>query len=115
MELQRLEPVDLQTVLAHAALLERVDRKYIVPVGVVHALIGDLADTHRLLSIDDRESTSYRTTYYDTARLACVRDHVQGRRCVRRRLSRVHEAAPASNECGAGAKRRRLVVDRRGR
>jgi hypothetical protein len=78
--LDRLAPVGLDEVLARAELLDRVDRKYVVPISVAEALVGDLAEHHRVLSIAGRRTTSYRTTYYDTDDLRCVRDHIQGRR-----------------------------------
>ena len=78
--LDRLRPVDLLDVLARAELLERVDRKYLVPVGVAAAVMGELSADHHVLVVNGRRTTHYRTTYFDTDNRICIRDHVMGRR-----------------------------------
>lgn len=78
--LSRLVPVDLPSVVAAAALWERVDRKYVVPLVDAAAVIARLDPTHRVLEIDGRRATSYASTYFDTADLQLCRDHLQGRR-----------------------------------
>lgn len=78
--LHALEPVDLASVDAVAALQERVDRKYLVPVPDAAALVDALAGDHRVLEIAGRRSTSYRSRYVDTPDLRLCRDHLQGRR-----------------------------------
>ncbi|HUS21294.1 MAG TPA: polyphosphate polymerase domain-containing protein [Aeromicrobium sp.] len=78
--LDRLRPVDLLDVLARAELLERVDRKYMVPVGVAAAVMGELSADHHVLVVNGRRTTHYRTTYFDTDDRVCIRDHVMGRR-----------------------------------
>jgi hypothetical protein len=74
------EPVDLQELVDNAALMDRTDRKYIAPVHVVRELVSSLGDTHRVLSIDGRRYTTYRTVYFDTDDFASVRAHIQRRR-----------------------------------
>jgi len=88
--LGRLRPVDLDTVLAHAELLERVDRKYVVPLSLGRDLVGSLVESHQVLSVAGRTTTTYRTTYFDTAELQCVRDHIQGRRLRFKARSRLY-------------------------
>jgi len=78
--LDRLRPVDLPDVLARAELLERVDRKYLVPVEIVAAVLGELSADYRVLAVNGRRSTHYRTTYFDTDNRICIRDNVMGRR-----------------------------------
>jgi len=78
--LDRLRPIDLLDVLARAQLLERVDRKYLVPTEVAVDVIGELSADHHLLMINGRRTTHYRTTYFDTDDRRCIRDHVMGRR-----------------------------------
>ena len=73
-------PVTLPEVMQRAAQLTRVDRKYVIPVPVAQAVVNELRDTHRLLVIDGRPSTTYRSTYFDTPDLETARAHVQGRR-----------------------------------
>jgi hypothetical protein len=76
-----LRPIGLPDVAASsAALLERVDRKYIVSVEMVELLAERLRASHRLLTIGGRSSFQYRTVYYDTPDLAAFYEHVQGRR-----------------------------------
>jgi hypothetical protein len=73
-------PISLAEVLAAAPATVRVDRKYIVPVPVAQEFVGALPEDYRLLEVDGRSWTSYRSTYFDTAdRLTC-RAHVQRRR-----------------------------------
>jgi hypothetical protein len=73
-------PVPLSTVLATAEQLVRVDRKYLVHRDQAGRLLTALARSHRVLEIDGRRSTSYLSTYFDTADLATCRAHLQRRR-----------------------------------
>ena len=61
-------------------LLERVDRKYVVEVERLEALVDRLRGTHAALEIDGRRGFAYETTYFDTPELRAFRDHVQQRR-----------------------------------
>ncbi|MFE4703601.1 polyphosphate polymerase domain-containing protein [Streptomyces sp. NPDC056738] len=70
----------LAEVDAAAALQHRTDRKYLVPLGLARRLVGQLADGHRILDLDGRRTTTYRSTYFDTPGLGAWRAHVQGRR-----------------------------------
>ncbi len=74
--------VSLDEVLAAAAALVRVDRKYLVPHTTAQALLDRLAVDrgHRVLEIAGRLHTSYRSSYYDTADLDTCRAHLQQRR-----------------------------------
>lgn len=72
--------VSLSEVLAEAPQLVRVDRKYLVDRATVAALIEGLPPSYGVLTISGRQSTTYRSTYFDTADLATCRAHVQGRR-----------------------------------
>lgn len=87
--LSELESASLAEVVDRAALLHRVDRKYLVSVDTARCLVRELADSHAVLQIDDRRSTTYRSTYFDTPTYASSRAHVQRRRLrwkVRSRL-----------------------------
>jgi hypothetical protein len=75
-----LAPVSLQEVLATAALQDRVDRKYLLRAATARALLADLADDHRVLTVEGRSAQAYSTVYLDSADLACHRAHLQGRR-----------------------------------
>jgi hypothetical protein len=78
--LAALEPVSLPDVVAAASLQHRVDRKYLVPLEIAEALVDAVSVGHRVLEIDERRTTTYRSTYVDTADLRSCRDHLQGRR-----------------------------------
>jgi hypothetical protein len=72
--------VGLDTLVEHAALMQRTDRKYIVPVDAVRQLVTEIADTHRVLEIKGRRYTTYSTLYFDTADQLSAHAHVQQRR-----------------------------------
>jgi hypothetical protein len=78
--LENLPRISLPEVLAAAAATTRVDRKYLLTADGVQAFLGRLPVSLRLLSIDGRLTTSYRSTYFDTPDLRTCRAHVQGRR-----------------------------------
>jgi len=72
--------VELSTLEAGAALLTRVDRKYVVPVTTFEHLVDRLGADWAALEIDSRRQFGYTTTYFDTADLATYRAHLQRRR-----------------------------------
>jgi VTC domain len=74
-----LPGMDLSTLESGAALLTRVDRKYVVPVSTFERLVTSL-DGWRALEIDDRRSFAYASTYFDTDDLYTFRAHLQRRR-----------------------------------
>jgi hypothetical protein len=78
--LRALPGVDLPTLESTAALLTRVDRKYVVPVETFARLVGSLDDGWRSLDVSGRRLFGYTSTYFDTADLATYRAHLQGRR-----------------------------------
>lgn len=77
---EELMPIDLATVVARAELLTRVDRKYVVPTSIAREVVKALSVSHGVLTIDGRATTTYRTTYFDTPDLRCIRDHIKRRR-----------------------------------
>jgi hypothetical protein len=70
----------LEQLDAGAALRDRVDVKYVIPLQAFAALADRLLDTHRALEIDGRRAFAYRSTYFDTPELGAFRDHMQQRR-----------------------------------
>jgi hypothetical protein len=78
--LGRLDPVSLQELDDRAALLRRVDRKYVLALDALVAVLEALADDHEVLEIDGRRRFAYRTIYFDTADLRAFHDHVADRR-----------------------------------
>ncbi|GGU75315.1 VTC domain-containing protein [Streptomyces filipinensis] len=78
--LENLRGATLAEVDAAAALQHRVDRKYLVPLDRARRLIARLSDSHHVLDLGGRRTTSYLSTYFDTEQLGSWRAHVQGRR-----------------------------------
>ncbi|MEO6470799.1 MAG: VTC domain-containing protein [Aeromicrobium sp.] len=79
-DLASFSPASLSEVVEHANLAQRVDRKYLADLETVRRLCDGLVDTHKILQIGDRHTTTYSTTYFDTPDLMSCRAHVQGRR-----------------------------------
>jgi hypothetical protein len=75
-----LPSVDLPTLDARAALLTRVDRKYVVPLSTFEHLVRSLGDGWRILEIDRRRLFGYASVYFDTPDFLTYRAHLQGRR-----------------------------------
>jgi hypothetical protein len=75
-----LPSIDLATLEAGAALLTRVDRKYVVRLSTFERLVDSLDDHWRALQIDGRRLFGYSSTYFDTADLHTYRAHLQRRR-----------------------------------
>lgn len=78
--LSALRGAALAEVDAVAALQHRTDRKYLVPLDRARDLVARLADTHCVLDLAGRRTTSYLSAYFDTEQLGAWRAHVQGRR-----------------------------------
>ncbi len=62
-----------------AALLDRVDTKFLLPADLVPLLLEEGAADYRVLTIGGQRIARYRTTYYDTPTLDAYRDHFIGR------------------------------------
>ncbi len=66
--LDRLPAVSLAEVNAEAALLTRVDRKYVLPAADLDAVLTGLPGL-RVLEVDGRRTSRYESTYLDTVEL----------------------------------------------
>jgi hypothetical protein len=66
MRLDDLPPISLPELQAGAALLTRVDRKYLLPAALVPHLLDELPAGVRALQIGDRRQFTYRSNYCDT-------------------------------------------------
>jgi hypothetical protein len=86
-----LPAIDLATLEREAALLRRLDRKYVVSVTTFEHLLQTLHDDWRALDIDGCRLFGYTSTYFDSPDLATYRAHLQRRR--RRFKVRVREYA----------------------
>ena len=73
-------PISLAALNAKAAMLERLDNKYVVRSPALQAIVADLARSFDVLEIDCQRSFTYETCYFDDADLRSYFDHHQGRR-----------------------------------
>ena len=80
MSLVLLEPIGLEELVQRAALLERVDRKYVVPRAWLPALVAAAPLGTRVLEHEGRRTHGYRSVYLDTPGLASYRIAGQRRR-----------------------------------
>ncbi len=74
------QPVSLERLDDRAALLHRVDVKYMLACDELLGLLPSFAGDHDVLEIDERRRFSYRTVYFDDADLRTFREHVAGHR-----------------------------------
>jgi hypothetical protein len=79
-EAARFAPITLDEMNTRAALLSRVDKKYVVDASTFSALAERLEDDFLVLEIDGRRLFTYHTVYFDCDDLTVYHDHVQGRR-----------------------------------
>lgn len=75
-----MTPIDLPTLDAGAALLTRVDRKYVVTLATFERLVAALDDEWTALEIDGQRLFGYSSVYFDTPDLLTYRAHLQRRR-----------------------------------
>jgi hypothetical protein len=68
-----LPGIGLAELTEHAALLSRVDRKYVLPTVDAGALIAELAPAAVVLEIDGRRHFTYESLYFDTPELTSYR------------------------------------------
>ncbi len=78
--LAQLQAIDLGELEETAALRERHDHKYLVPIDSVAPLIRELGPGYRALEIDETRRFTYESVYFDTADYGSYRAHRQGRR-----------------------------------
>ena len=75
--LDDLRPISLDELDERAALLRRVDNKYVADREQLAQLVERLAGDHDVLEIDGRRVFAYDTVYLDTEDLRCFRDHTE--------------------------------------
>ncbi|WP_159500843.1 polyphosphate polymerase domain-containing protein [Microbacterium sp. 18062] len=78
--LDRFAPIALDTLVAEAALLTRVDRKYTVPRSALGDILSSLPQGMQVLEIDGERAFSYESVYFDTPDLLSFRMAAQPRR-----------------------------------
>jgi hypothetical protein len=74
------EAISLDELNARAALLSRIDRKYIVDLQTLDDLVDCLRRDFLVLEIGERRVFGYDTVYFDSPGLSAYHAHVQGRR-----------------------------------
>jgi hypothetical protein len=72
-------PISLRA-LEDAALLDRVDIKYVMAASRLYAFLAALQDHYRILEITKRRLHRYQTLYYDTAEMGLYHLHHNGAR-----------------------------------
>ena len=77
-----LEAVSLEDLVAHAELLTRVDRKYLLHEHAAQEILEATADGVRVLEISGRREFAYDSVYFDTP------DHLSYRLTAQRRRRR---------------------------
>ncbi len=88
------QPISLQALNRKAAMLERLDNKYVVQAPALQAALPDLAAVFDVLEIDGRRSFTYDTCYFDDPERSSFHHHHQGRRQrIKVRVRRYVEAA----------------------
>ncbi len=75
-----LRTIALEDVLATAELQTRVDRKYVVPLGLLTTALDRVAGQLRVLRIGRARLFRYESVYFDTPGLSAYRQHAHGRR-----------------------------------
>lgn len=78
--MRRFAPIGLDELVEEAALLTRVDRKYVVPMAEVPDVLADVSEDARALEIDGLRVFAYRSTYLDTPDLVAYHAAGRGRR-----------------------------------
>jgi hypothetical protein len=82
--------------LGAAALMDRVDRKYMLAAAELPGLLVELADDYRVLEVEGRRLSHYVTRYFDTPGLALYLAHHNDRAPRLKIRVRTYEGANAS-------------------
>lgn len=75
-----MDPITLAELDGRAALLDRQETKYVVPVPRLDEVLVTMAEEFDVLTIDGLRSFTYDTVYFDTDDLAAYHQHAFGRR-----------------------------------
>ena len=82
LNLDQYSGASLEEVVSEAALLNRVDRKYLLPLEEAQRVLEQATQGARVLEISGRRSFAYDSVYFDTA------DHLSYRLTAQRRRRR---------------------------
>jgi hypothetical protein len=75
-----LPTIGLDELDGNAALLQRVERKYVAPRAVIDDVVAELAPSLRVLEVDGSRRFAYRSLYFDTADRLSYRLSLHGHR-----------------------------------
>jgi hypothetical protein len=78
--LSTFQTISLDGLNGKAAMLERLDNKYIVPADRLLPAFERFADLFEVLEIDGKRAFTYATDYFDDEGAQAYHDHHQGRR-----------------------------------
>ncbi len=78
--LSRFDTISLEDLNAKAAMLERLDNKYIVPADRLLPAFERFGDLFDVLEIGGKRAFTYATDYFDDPAAQAYHDHHQGRR-----------------------------------
>lgn len=74
------DPISLEDVVSGAALMTRVDKKFLLNAEKFTELMARLGPSFRIMQIGDRRMFTYESVYFDTPDLEMFTAHKQGRR-----------------------------------
>lgn len=74
------QPIGLKQLNAKAAMLHRLDNKYVVDANVLHRMLTELSACFDILEIDGKRQFTYDTCYFDDPNGASYFDHHRDRR-----------------------------------
>jgi hypothetical protein len=77
--LTSISPITLRE-MDSVSLLDRTDVKYAISAQLLPSLLRQISDDYRVLEIESRRMSSYRTLYFDTPDLQCYLQHHNGKR-----------------------------------
>ncbi len=78
--LARFGPISLDALNSKAAMLERLDNKYIIPAARLRPAFDVFADIFDVLEIEGKRAFTYATRYFDDPAQRAYYDHHRGRR-----------------------------------
>jgi hypothetical protein len=76
----RFQAITLQELNSKAAMLERLDNKYVIRQSVLARALGAFQNVFDILEIEGKRQFTYETCYFDDADYRSYFDHHQGRR-----------------------------------
>ncbi|MFN8348075.1 MAG: polyphosphate polymerase domain-containing protein [Spirosomataceae bacterium] len=72
------EPITLAE-MESVKLMNRTDAKFLIPLGILSAILEDLRPHYRILEVNGHRLAEYETLYFDTTQLRLYHEHQSGR------------------------------------